>query len=207
MLRSWGVPPPDKIRYILIIRVRFTTEFFPNTDLSNWHGCFARWGTVFQTAITICHGNPETSFRVTLASLGIGFQPNLMVVGHLWIKYQYKNKQRKIYLFIFIYWYFFIRSIRIISVRFTTEFFSNAVLSDWHRCFARWGTVFQTAITICHENPETSSRVTLASLGIGFQPNLMVVGHLWIKHQYKKTEKNIFVYFYLLIFFHRRYTW
>ena len=29
----WGVPPPDKIRYILIIRVRFTTEFFPNTDL------------------------------------------------------------------------------------------------------------------------------------------------------------------------------
>ena len=23
----------DKIRYILIIRVRFTTEFFPNTDL------------------------------------------------------------------------------------------------------------------------------------------------------------------------------
>ena len=105
-------------------------------------------------------------------------------------------------MFIFIYWYFFIRSIRIISVRFTTEFFSNAVLSYWHRCFARWGTVFQTAVTICHGNPETSSRVTLASLGIGFQPNLMVVGHLWIKHQYKKTEKNIFVYFYLLIFFH-----
>ena len=23
----------EKIRYILIIRVRFTTEFFPNTDL------------------------------------------------------------------------------------------------------------------------------------------------------------------------------
>ena len=27
------VSPLDKIRYILIIRVRFTTEFFPNTDL------------------------------------------------------------------------------------------------------------------------------------------------------------------------------
>ena len=63
-------------------------------------------------------------------------------------------------------------------------------------------------------NPETASRVTLASLGIGFQTNLMVIGCLWIKHQclilwfccgikyqYKKTKKNIFVYFYLLIFY------
>ena len=67
----------DKIRYILIIRVRFTTEFFfSNTDLSDWRGCFALGGTVFQTAVTISHGNPETSSRVTLASLGIGFQPN-----------------------------------------------------------------------------------------------------------------------------------
>ena len=31
----------DKIRSILIIRVRFTTEFFSNTDLSDWRGCFA----------------------------------------------------------------------------------------------------------------------------------------------------------------------
>ena len=67
---------------------------------------------------------------------------------------------------------------------------------------------------IYHVNPETASRVTLASLGIGFQPNLMVIGCLWIKHQclilwfccgikyqYKKTKKNIFVYFYLLIFY------
>ena len=120
------------VRYILIIRVRFTTEFFSNTDLSDWRGCFARWGTVFQTAVTICHGNPETSSRVTLASLGIGFQPNLMVVGYLWIKHQYKKK-RKIYLFIFIYWYFFVRYILIIRVRFATEFFfPNADLSDWH---------------------------------------------------------------------------
>ena len=34
------------------------------------------------------------------------------------------------------------------------------------------GTVFQTGIGIYFFNPETSSRVTLASLGIGFQPKL-----------------------------------
>ena len=74
----------DKIRNILIIRVRFTTEFFFE------HGFIGLTrmlrlcgGTVFQTAVTISHGNPETSSRVTLASLGIGFQPNLMVVGYL----------------------------------------------------------------------------------------------------------------------------
>ena len=76
-------------------------------------------------------------------------------------------------------------------------FFPYFYLLMFYQC----GTVFQTAfLTTCY-NPETSSRVTLASRGIGFQPNLMVIGHLWIKHQYKKTEKNIFVYFYLLIFF------
>ncbi|MCI6370452.1 MAG: hypothetical protein ACI4CB_00275 [Prevotella sp.] len=37
------------------------------------------------------------------------------------------------------------------------------------------GTVFQTAVTICSINPETSSRVTLASLGIGFQPKLVTI--------------------------------
>ena len=36
-------------------------------------------------------------------------------------------------------------------------------------CF---GTVFQTGIGIYFFNPETSSRVTLASLGIDFQPKL-----------------------------------
>ncbi|MDY4843608.1 MAG: hypothetical protein SO154_06005 [Prevotella sp.] len=40
------------------------------------------------------------------------------------------------------------------------------------------GTVFQTAVTICSTNPETSSRVTLAALGIGFQPNLRSFGVL-----------------------------
>ncbi|MDY4991006.1 MAG: hypothetical protein SO071_07555 [Prevotella sp.] len=34
------------------------------------------------------------------------------------------------------------------------------------------GTVFQTAVPLCFINPETSSRVTLASLGIVFQTNL-----------------------------------
>ena len=76
-------------------------------------------------------------------------------------------------------------------------FFPYFYLLMFYQC----GTVFQTAfLTTCY-NPETSSRVTLASLGIGFQPNLMVIGHLWIKQQYKKIEKNIFVCFYLLIFF------
>ena len=38
--------------------------------------------------------------------------------------------------------------------------------------FDQYGTVFQTAfLTTCY-NPETSSRVTLASLGIVFQTNL-----------------------------------
>ncbi|MDY4844648.1 MAG: hypothetical protein SO154_11340, partial [Prevotella sp.] len=35
-----------------------------------------------------------------------------------------------------------------------------------------FGTVFQTAFFLSFLNPETSSRVTLAALGIGFQPNL-----------------------------------
>ena len=34
------------------------------------------------------------------------------------------------------------------------------------------GTVFQTAILVMFINPETSSQVTLALLGIGFQPKL-----------------------------------
>ena len=34
------------------------------------------------------------------------------------------------------------------------------------------GTVFQTVTIIYFINPETSSRVTLATLGIGFQPKL-----------------------------------
>ena len=43
------------------------------------------------------------------------------------------------------------------------------------------GTVFQTAVPPCFINPETSSRVTLALLGIVFQTNL--VGSLYGNHQ------------------------
>ncbi|MDY4991149.1 MAG: hypothetical protein SO071_08290 [Prevotella sp.] len=44
------------------------------------------------------------------------------------------------------------------------------------------GTVFQTAVTICSINPETSSRVTLAALGTGFQPDLRSFGVLQSKN-------------------------
>ena len=76
------------------------------------------------------------------------------------------------------------------------SFFSNTDISDWRGCFALGGTVFQTAVTISHGNPETSSRVTLASLGIGFQPN---PPSMPLNNQ-KPTP--ICLYFYLLIFFH-----
>ena len=38
--------------------------------------------------------------------------------------------------------------------------------------YYRQGTVFQTAVLLIFINSETSSRVTLALFGIGFQPNL-----------------------------------
>ena len=38
-----------------------------------------------------------------------------------------------------------------------------------------FGTVFQTAVLLCFMNPETSSRVTLASLGTVFQTDLVVL--------------------------------
>ncbi|MDD6536254.1 MAG: hypothetical protein PUF36_04790 [Prevotella sp.] len=37
------------------------------------------------------------------------------------------------------------------------------------------GTVFQTVVCKSFYYPETSSRVTLAALGIGFQPNLVAI--------------------------------
>ena len=49
-----------------------------NGDNSSYLLMFYQCGTVFQTAfLTACY-NPETSSRVTLASLGIGFQPKLI---------------------------------------------------------------------------------------------------------------------------------
>ena len=62
----------DKISIYQNTEIYFSM-FFPYFYLLMFYQC----GTVFQTAfLTTCY-NPETSSRVTLASLGIGFQPNL----------------------------------------------------------------------------------------------------------------------------------
>ncbi|MCI6369550.1 MAG: hypothetical protein MR819_00860 [Prevotella sp.] len=56
----------------------FTTEFFFEHGFIGLTADAWSWGdTVFQTAVTVCCINPETSSRVTLASLGTGFQPGL----------------------------------------------------------------------------------------------------------------------------------
>ena len=61
------------------------------------------------------------------------------------------------------------------------------------------GTVFQTVfLTACYI-PETASRVTLASLSIGFQPKL--IRCLWIKYQYIKIQKYIFLFFFLIFLY------
>ena len=62
-----------------------------------------------------------------------------------------------------------------IRVRFATEFFLHGFIGLMRMLRSLGGTVFQTAVTICSINPETSSRVTLASLGIGFQPKLVTI--------------------------------
>ena len=62
-----------------------------------------------------------------------------------------------------------------IRVRFATEFFKHGFIGLTRMLRSLGGTVFQTAVTICSINPETSSRVTLASLGIGFQPKLVTI--------------------------------
>ena len=65
--------------------------------------------------------------------------------------------------------------------------------------FYQCGTVFQTVfLTACY-NPETASRVTLASLSIGFQPKL--IRCLWIKYQYIKIQKYIFLFFFLIFLY------
>ena len=59
---------------------------------------------------------------------------------------------------------------------FTTEFFfEHGFIGLTADAWSWGGTVFQTAVTVCCINPETSSRVTLASLGIGFQPKLVTI--------------------------------
>ena len=60
------------------IRVRVTTEsFFSNTDLSDSTDASLGGRYCLPDSSPFIIGNPETPSRVTLAALGIGFQPNL----------------------------------------------------------------------------------------------------------------------------------
>ena len=46
----------DKIRYILIIRVRLTSEFFFEHGFIGFNGCFARWEVLSSSQIHhLCH--------------------------------------------------------------------------------------------------------------------------------------------------------
>ena len=67
------------------------------------------------------------------------------------------------------------------------------------------GTVFQTATLLCFLNPETASRVTLATFGIVFQTKLPTTDNLQpITNNQTPTTKHqqpIIIYFYLLIFY------
>ena len=51
------------------------------------------------------------------------------------------------------------------------------------------GTVFQTALFSLVINPETSSRVTLAALGIVFQTALTVLTRLWLARQVQNLSR------------------
>ena len=59
------------------------------------------------------------------------------------------------------------------------------------------GTVFQTAVPPCSTNPETSSRVTLAALGIGFQPKLVATDT--VIYYIKPITINLFFLYFLSI--------
>ena len=64
--------------------------FFPYFYLLMFYQC----GTVFQTAfLTTCY-NPETSSRVTLASLGTVFQTALTVLARLRLSRHVQNLSR-----------------------------------------------------------------------------------------------------------------
>ena len=67
---------------ISAIRVRFTTEFFFEHGFIGLTRMLRSWRYCLPDSSHICHGNPETSSRVTLALLGIGFQPNLAGMVH-----------------------------------------------------------------------------------------------------------------------------
>ena len=77
------VSPLYKIRYILIIRVRFTSEFFFEhgfiglTRMLRFCG-----GTVFQTALLFMVIVPRLRPGLLSLTLGTGFQPNLAGTLH-----------------------------------------------------------------------------------------------------------------------------
>ena len=74
----WKTVPPDKIRYILIIRVRFTTEYFSERGLIGLKADASLVSRYCLPDSTSLYGyNPETSSRVTLATLGTVFQTEL----------------------------------------------------------------------------------------------------------------------------------
>ena len=114
-------------------------SFLLTTDLSDWTDLIIE-GTVFQTVSPIWVIYPETLSRVTLASLGIAFQAKTTKQQKI-----STNKNNKIIIIYFSSCFYLLMFIR------------------------HGGTVFQTAVSIRGISPETSSRVTLASLGIAFQ--------------------------------------
>ena len=140
---------------------------------------FICYGTVFQTAVPPCIIYPETSSRVTLASLDIVFQTNLVVLLScclvVWLsgvvcRFGWKPIPSAAR----------VTRDEVSGLRIRRKELSgrqylidNALTHlDVFVCF---GTVFQTAVPPCIIYPETSSRVTLASLGIVFQTNLVVL--------------------------------
>ena len=60
------------------------------------------------------------------------------------------------------------------------------------QCLARYCLPDSHFILVC--NPETSSRVTLASLGIGFQPIHLAMGYMSLTVRHKPTEISVFLY-------------
>ena len=113
----------DKIRSILIISVRFTTEFFFEHGfigltrmLRSWRYCL-----------------PDSSHYKSWKSRD--FVPGYSRFARYWLPAKstiYATKQPKTdtYFFIFLFIDIFSSVISAIRVRFTTEFFSNTDLSD-----------------------------------------------------------------------------
>ena len=154
--------------------------------MSTLRCCIVCFGTVFQTVGPLCFIYPETSSRVTLASLGVVFQTNLVVLLFCCLVF---------WLFsCLVFWLSGVvcrfgwkpipsaarvtrdevsgLEIRRNELSGRQYLIDNALTHlDVFVCLC---TVFQTVVPPCIIYPETSSRVTLASLGIVFQTNLVV---------------------------------